>query len=438
MQTLFDYQEVGARALSGSSALYLGDQPGLGKSAQIATATDYARAERVLIGAPASLKQNWKRELEKFSIGDLPIQIINTGADKLRPGPGVTIVNYDLIIRPAIHKQIRSADWDVMAFDEAHALKTPHSTRTRAVLGSNGIVHSADKVWMASGTPAPNDPSELYAVLHAIYPKATRGMSYNDWVRYYCVTRIDDRGNLKAMGNKPTIEQLKQDMAGFMLRRKRKDVLKQLPPLLIGSISVENPDALKAIRGYTRDHPDLEALLGGGDDPDLEDELHEAEMATLRRMCGAAKAYALLDEIKSELDGGTQQIVLMCWHKDTIDILSENLAAYGVAVIDGRVPVTKRQAVVDRFNNHGYASNCRVFIGQILAAGVGHTMTNAHDMIIVEPSWVPSENVQAMLRIHRIGQLNKCLVRYARLAGSIDEAIMATAERKAAMLAELY
>ena len=436
MIELFPYQEVGARRLAASKTLYLGDQPGLGKTAQIATACDYVGAQRILVGCPASLKVNWAREIAKFSLADLPVYI-PTSQDKLPTGPSITIINYDLLIRKEIHQQIRKMEYDVMAFDESHALKSPVAKRTRAVLGEYGVVDNAERVWMASGTPAPNNIAELFPILARLRPDIIDGKDYDAFLHHYCYTQPTTYG-VKVLGNKPTVADLKEAIQGFMLRRRREDVLPDLPELQIGSITVENEDALAAIRNITTSTPEMEALLGDEDASDMMmDWVDNSELSTLRKMCGLAKAYSLVPEIEEELNGGLEQIVLMCWHHDTIDYFKQALHKYGVAVVDGRVPSNKRQEEVDRFNGHTYTTNCRVFIGQILAAGVGHTMTGAHSMIIVEPSWVPGENLQAMLRIHRIGQNNKCLVRFAKLAGSIDEAIMGSAERKAAMIAQL-
>lgn len=434
---LFPYQETGARQLAGSRAHYLGDEPGLGKSAQVVTACDYARARRILIVCPASLKVNWAREFDKFSGTGRPVSIVSTGKDRLPTGPwGVTIVNYDLVINKHIHNQIRNIDWDVMDFDEGHALKNPFATRTRASLGEIGIVDSAEQVWLNSGTPVPNHPGELYPVLAKLHPKATRGMDYDTFLNYYCHTIPTTHGH-KVIGNKPTISQLKADIASFMLRRKREEVLPDLPELRMGTLTVSNEKALRAIK-EAEACLSLAAMVGDEDaTDDMIDWVNDREISTLRKMCGAAKALALVEEIADELDGGLEQIVLMCWHHDTMDILSAGLEKYGVAKISGKTPNAQRQKEVDRFTAHSDTTNCRVFIGQILAAGEGITLTTANQMIIVEPSWVPKDNLQAMLRIMRIGQNNPCLVRFAALAGSIDEAIMAVAQRKANMIAEL-
>lgn len=443
MPVLYPYQDQGSDWLAERSAGYLGDDPGLGKTAQIITAADRVDARRILVVCPASLKVNWAREFDKFSTRRRPVCI--PGSQDLVPatGPLVCMVNYELAAgrgrqRPLLHKRLSDQGWDVMAMDEGHALKDPASRRTRALLGQHGLYKNADHVWPMSGTPMPNHMGELYPYLAALYPQATRGMDYDRWLRHYL--RVEEGAyGPRVLGNRSTITQFKEDLDGFMLRRRRWEVLKDLPDLRTARLTVENDSALAAINAVElddEDHELLQALLGGEVDDSALDAMDELYLATLRRLCGEAKAHALVDEVADELQGGVGKIVLMCWHRSTMDILQGGLARFGVARIDGSTK--NRQAEVDRFQNPDYSTSCRVFVGQIQAAGTGHTLTAAKDMIIVEPSWTPGDNLQAMLRIHRIGQTQDCLIRFAALAGSIDETIMAVAQRKADMLAEIF
>jgi len=104
-------------------------------------------------------------------------------------------------------------------------------------------------------------------------------------------------------------------------------------------------------------------------------------------------------------------------------------AAAGVVWIDGATSAAERQASIDVFQND---PDFRVFIGQNTAAGTGITLTAASDLILLEAAWVPAENAQIAGRIHRIGQKNGCQVRFATLAGSIDEDIQRAVARKTA------
>lgn len=442
---LMPYQTAGAEfiaeravpCLTDRPTAYLADDPGLGKTAQVIRAADLVGARRILVVSPASLKENWLREFRKFSPADRPTQIPNPRQSISTSGSVVCVVNYDIAVNPQLHGKLAELPWDMLVCDEAHALKNPASKRTRALLGERGLFRHAASTVLISGTPALNHPGELYSALHSLHGAATRGLDYETWLRRYCHVAAGEHGP-KVMGNKPEIAELKAALDGFLLRRRRADVLTDMPPLRVSRLTVENQQALAAVLGAeeTDVTPDLRALLRDEDMPDAAlDEIDEAELSTIRRLAGNAKAHALIPVLQDELDSGMEKIVLMCWHRSTMDILQRGLERYGVARIDGSTK--NRQFEVDRFQSSHYSPSCRVFIGQLQAAGAGLTLTAAANMVIVEPSWVPGENVQAMLRIHRIGQHHPCLVRFAALAGSIDEAIMSVAERKARLLAEL-
>lgn len=433
---LYPYQEAGRDELMFSRAKYLGDDPGLGKTAQIVTAAEGGGARRVLVLCPASLKANWLREFQKFSDIDAPT-LTPTKRDKIPKGPLICAVNYDIVVDKMFHGELARNQWDVLACDEAHALKNPASKRTRAVLGDIGLANHADQTWLASGTPAPNHAGELYPALARLHPTACRGMEYEEWLRHYFVT-YDDGYSLKVVQNKPEIAQLREDLRGFLLRRRREEVLKDLPPFHTGVLTVQNDAALASIEAELAALPEFELLLamtGGDTDERVLDALDDTASATLRRLCGEAKAPVIADIVAGELDRGTEKIVLMCWHHSVMDILQDKLGAYGVARVDGKT--RDPQGEVDRFQDIRNTTNCRVFIGQIRSAAEGHTLTAACDEILVEPDWVPRNNTQAMFRIHRIGQTKSCTVRFAALAGSFDEVLMRTIERKSRNLAEL-
>ncbi len=441
--TLLPYQQAGIAFLAARRYAYLADDPGLGKTVQAVRAACEVDAYRILVIPPASLKVNWHREMAQFGTDRRTLLPAATDTIPDDGKPLLCIVNYDIAIRPALHAQLATSEWDVVICDEAHALKNPWAKRTRAVLGQRGLYRGAERVWFLSGTPAPNHPGELYPTLAATHPHATRGLDYDAWLKRYCIVVPGAHGP-KVMGNRPEVAELRDALDGWMLRRRKHDVLRDLPPLRLGTLTVENDQALTALNDLVaNDHvvAEMERLAALLDAEDVSeailDEVDDAPLSTVRRLVGEAKAHALVPLLREELAGHDGKLVLMCWHKATLDILEAGLADLGVARIDGRVPHGRRQPEVDRFQGRVAGDNPRLFLGQILAAGTGHTLTAASDMLIVEPSWVPGENAQAMLRIHRIGQRAACLVRCVALGGSLDETIMRVAARKAGMVAEV-
>jgi SWI/SNF-related matrix-associated actin-dependent regulator 1 of chromatin subfamily A len=159
-------------------------------------------------------------------------------------------------------------------------------------------------------------------------------------------------------------------------------------------------------------------------------------VAQLRRLTGLAKVKSCVDWIEDFIEGGGGKLVVFAHHRDVIDGVNKALAAQGtyVLAITGDTPSADRQTYIDAFQDGA----AQVFIGQIQAAGTGITLTAASDALFVESSWVPAENEQAAMRIHRIGQRNACLVRFAALAGSIDEDIQRAVMRKTADIKKLF
>lgn len=421
--TPFPYQITGAEFLSRRKRALLADEMGLGKSAQAIMACDAvgARDRCVLVLCPASVRENWRREFAKFSkTGIRPIvqSYNNANAINTDPPPG--------------------DKWDVLVLDESHYLKNHKAKRTQAVFGprcdgEGGLVSKAERVFLLTGTPAPNHPAELWPMLRTCAPELIYGvnhqpLSYWSFVKKYCKTR-DNGFGIQIVGGR-NLEQLKARMSPFVLRRKKEEVLKELPPIRFDELAVEKTGTL------TFDNVD-QALL-------IEKTLAEKgvaglremapHVAQLRRVTGMAKVKGCLDWIEDQLDGGLEKLVVFAHHKDVIEQLYVGLYhRFEPAIITGAT--TDRQHQIDKFQNNDL---CGVFLGQIQAAGTGITLTAASDVLFVESSWTPADNEQAAMRVHRIGQRNACLIRFATLAGSIDEQIQRALMRKTETIRQLF
>lgn len=438
---LYPYQLDGAEFLSKRSSALIADPPGLGKTAQAIRGADMVDAKRVLVVCPASLKTNWAREFAKFSDG-WQTHIITNGKSRLPnmdDGKHAVIVNYDILFAPAIFMQMTFVenDWDVLVVDEAHYLKTRGTRRTNAVYGEacdkeRSVSARAKRIWLLTGTPTPNgEPVELWPHLRAT--GQIQLSYYNFMFRYglYSQTKYGYRF-IKTQN----VQELKTSLSNFMLRRKKEDVLKDMPPIVLADLVVEAEFA-KDLRDLQH-HPEIEMLkaITGGDVPDaVLAEASQKELATLRRYAGLLKVRPVANVVKDELRTGDEKIVLFAWHKEVLAMLRAELAEFNPVSITGETPSTKRQDAVDAFQND---PKCRVFLGQITAAGTGITLTAASRMIIVEPSFVPADNEQASLRIHRIGQKSSCLVQFAALADSVDEVVTQVLRRKTQALIDIY
>jgi SWI/SNF-related matrix-associated actin-dependent regulator 1 of chromatin subfamily A len=321
-----------------------------------------------------------------------------------------------------------------------HYVKNPKSKRTKAVFGKkcdrgiDSIAANCDRVICLSGTPAPNDPSELYPMVRALRPDLLdkRQHSYWGFVQKYCRTR-DTGFGLQIVGGK-NMGELRERLEPFILRRRKADVLPDLPALRLETLYLDGvlSRELSVLSGELAGQ--IEAALAADGIEGLAK--LAPHVAKLRRLTGTLKVAGVIETVENEVqhDG---KIVLFAHHTGVIEALETGLrdAGFGVVVVDGACPAGARQSRVDQFQGD---PTVQVFIGQLTAAGTGLTLTAASEAIIVESSWVPAENEQACMRIHRIGQRRACRVRFATLADSIDEKINRAVMRKAADIATLF
>ena len=159
------------------------------------------------------------------------------------------------------------------------------------------------------------------------------------------------------------------------------------------------------------------------------------DFTKFRRLCGMAKAKPVADLLYQELeDGGLDKVVIFAHHKDVVDLIARDLERFGVRTITGATPAKDRAAYVDHFQTD---PSVRVIVANIVAGGVGITLTAAADVVFAEQSWTPGDNAQAADRCHRIGQTRRVRVRFMALAGTIDEAITQSLRQKIRMIREV-
>lgn len=453
LETLFPYQLTGAQWLATKEQALLADEMGLGKSAQAIHASDRVGAQDILVICPASVRVNWEREFENFSPMDRPCSVILTGTDPI-PARGVVIISYDLAVKLA-HK-LKTKTWDVLILDEAHYLKERTADRTKAIYGRGvkfpGI--QAKRIWRLSGTPAPNNASELYTQFKSA---GLAQENYWDFTFRYCAG-FDSNYGYKITGHK-NVEELKGRMAPFMLRRTKEEVLTELPPIHFQQVVVERsaveldpyfyeqwvgigqPQFLENLKiADTTLRAALEQVSGGSQKTPNEARLGVLEamapaMVTLRRYIGMAKLPAICEILKEELANDPKlKLVLFAVHQTVIEDARLRMAKFHPVTLYGGTPAIKRQKNIDRFMRD---PKCRVFIGNVQAAGVGITLTVANEVVFLEQSWVPADNAQAAMRCHRIGQTRPVRVRIFALHKSVDEQVQQTLLRKSRELTKL-
>lgn len=159
-------------------------------------------------------------------------------------------------------------------------------------------------------------------------------------------------------------------------------------------------------------------------------------VSTLRRYTGCQKIEPVVELIRSELEAGAyEKLVIFAIHQDVIEGLRVKLKDFRPVTLYGRTPPHKRQRRIDKFQKN---PKCKIFIGNILAAGTAITLTAAHNVIFVEQDWVPGNNAQAAMRCHRIGQTKPVNVRFVAIDNTIDERICYLLKRKTKELSALF
>lgn len=431
---LFPHQEEGIEFLVKRRYALLAFEMGLGKTATAIRAADEIDAENVFVICPASVKENWAREFRKFSKKKRMVRVVES-----RQGifSGVSIVSYDFFTQ---NRQVLlggripgryALKFDLVIVDESHFLKEPTAKRTLAVYGKDGLIRRTKRYWALSGTPVPNHAGELWPFLFTV--GATR-LNYEQFIDRFChVYRSTLYSKPRVSSTrKEMIPELRELLKKGMLRRKKSEVLKELPPIFYRQLFVK-PGKV-ALDEETK-HKILEEVekLEAAFRPNLSDseiltilEVLSPSVSSLRRYNGIRKAKPVCDQIREEISLNLyDKVVLFGIHKDVLRIAKEALKKFKPVVVDGST--RNRQEAIDAFQNDPAT---QVFIGNIQAAGTGLTLTAAHNVVFIEQDWVPGNNAQAAMRCHRIGQQNSVFVRYAAIPNSIDEKISATLARK--------
>ena len=389
----------------------IGDEMGLGKTIQaISYLALHPELRPAVIVVPASLKTNWRREVEKWLTTDEVTTILSGTKPGDVPGSTIFIINYDILhawvtwlsmLRPA-----------VLICDEFHMCKTPKSRRTKAV---SELAKASGRVIGLSGTPLMNKPAELYPLLKIVQPD-----QWSDWMSYakrYCNARQVTMGGRKFwdFSGASNLRELNDKLRTVMIRRLKSEVLKELPEKRRVLVPVDiDLEAYVEFMETT-----LDELEAAGNQAAQLVILEKAKQYVVE-----AKMEQVFEWIDNFLDSG-EKLILFCVHKATVAALQ---ARYKHSVsITGESSQRDRDHAVQAFQND---PNTTLFIGNIQAAGVGLTLTAASNVAFVELAWRPGDQTQAEDRAHRIGQKNAVTAYYLLAEKTVEEETYKLLEKK--------
>ena len=399
---LFPFQKIGIKFLMERKYALLADEMGTGKSCQAIVSARDLREDKILILCPASVKYHWENEINIWD-PTASVRIVNGSKWKAVPAK-YTIINYDLIHKKAIAVALLKIQYDILICDEAHYLKNARTKRTKMVYSIHGLAERAVRVWLMTGTPVLNRPVEIYPMLRRFMPERLGKFSdYMAFTRKFCggyqgKWGWDDRGATN-------IEQLSTYLDSFMLRRLKKDVMKELPDKIYQKILFDAPTReMTELVKKERAEYKKEDMLGS--------------FSTMRQEVGLAKIPLVVEHLENLLEE-TDKVIVFAYHRKVLEELRRRLKDHNPVLLYGGLSAEQKQKCVDDFVTD---RNKRVFLGQIDAAGIGidGLQKVANTVVFAEISWVPGQIRQAIDRCHRIGQENKVLVQFLMMKGGID------------------
>lgn len=457
-RTYRPYQVAGIDYCSDRKFSILADEPGLGKTIMSAGVMNLNNPKRTIVVCPAVVKINWRIELNNWLVKPHAIQIVEGRKCKIDPDAQVYIVNYDLLSAEYILMQFNQLGGiDLLIIDECHYLKSSKALRTKAILQKRtdlpdmlGLVHISKQTMALSGTPIVNRPVEFWPLLGTCAKEVLR--PYDDWlsfIRRYCGARKGGFGWITT-GATHMDDLNKRLRANCMIRRRKEDVLTELPALDWKFVSLPQTAEIKKLISKEL-HLGAEMLKGSQEAADFAewqstlpkiklDKLAVdpekpivAQLAELRQQMTLAKMPNCIEYIL-ELLSGVDKLVIFAVHKEVVRILAEHLAEFKPLIITGDTHQNDRQKAVDLFQSNPAH---RVFIGNIQAAGVGITLTAANHVVFVEVGWTPGELEQAADRCHRFGQKNAVTAHVLSVENSMDHYMMRTVVDKQKVLSKV-
>ena len=402
-----EHQKEAIQKLVENKKFILADDMGLGKTTSTIIAALESGAKKVLIICPATLKINWKREIENYSDKSVYIaegKNFSTEAD-------FVIINYDIIknfhdTKKKGESQILDANFDLVVVDEAHYIKNATAQRTKLI---NDLVKKVGRLWLLTGTPMTSRPIDYFNLLSLIdSPVAKNWMAYA--IRYCQGYQFNVGGrkvwNVMGASN---LEELRDRTAGLTLRRLKENVL-DLPDKIITPVYLRLKSKMyEEIMGeyydwYDKNPEESKSLT-----------VQFTKLTKIRQVIADEKITQTI-ELAENIIEQNKKVIIFCNFTDSLNKIVEHFGKTAVKV-DGSMSKPERQHSVDSFQE---SEKVKVFVGNIKAAGVGLTLTSAEAVIMNDLSFLPSDHAQAEDRAYRYGQKNNVLVYYPIFENTIE------------------
>jgi SWI/SNF-related matrix-associated actin-dependent regulator 1 of chromatin subfamily A len=415
---LYPFQYAGVEFLERSNGrAIIADDMGTGKTIQTAGYLALHPEQRpAVLVVPAVVTGNWLREIATW-LPTEKVQWLAKGKTQLDETATIYVVTYDMLKK---HLEVLKAREPVVVVgDEVHLTKNPKAARTKAFLELANLPSVKSFVGL-SGTPIVNRPIEFYTFLSAL-----NSDEFGNWFKYterYCDGHWDQiyvkggRGATKRVwktGGATRTGELNQRLRSLMIRRRKQDVLTELPDKVYQNVEVEM---------NAKDRKAYKASIN-------KDDIALAQITAARQAAGRIKVRHAVEWVEAHPD---TPLLVFAHHQDVLNGLESGFQKLGLRVgrIDGSVSQQRRTELVEAFQ----AGELDIMVLSIKAAGVGITLTRASDVLFVEFSFTYSDQEQASDRAHRIGQKNCVTVHNMKLVDSIDADMIELLESKKEVL----
>jgi len=427
---LLPYQLEGIAFAVGAGRAVLADDMGLGKTIQgIGVAELLARVagiRRVLVVTPASVKSQWRTEIQRCSAREVRL-VLGGAAERARQYEEecfFTVCNYEQVLRDLL--AIERVPWDLIVLDEGQRIKNWEAKTSTVVKGLRSRF-----ALVLTGTPLENRLEELHSVVEFVDDRRL-GPQFRFQHRHRVV---DERGRVLGYKN---LAELRARLAPILLRRTREEVLDQLPPRSTEVVLIE-PTA-EQLDLHVANMRVVSSIVN-------KPYLTEMDLLRLRKALlacrlsadgtflvdkqkpGHSSKLARLEELLDQLFAEKRRKALLFseWTRmlDAIEPLLES-RGLGFVRLDGKVPQKKRQPLVQAFQKD---PACRLFLATN-AGSTGLNLQAADTVLNVDLPWNPAVLEQRIGRAHRLGQKRSVQVFLLVTAGTIEESLLGTLSAK--------
>lgn len=430
---LYPYQKEGVRFGVLKTGVLIGDEMGLGKTLQ-AIALGILKKEifgfsKVLVVTLSSLKEQWKREIERFSqekatiIEGSPFQ----RKAMYRNDPNLfKITNYEAVLRDVTI--LSGFNPDIIILDEAQRIKN-FSTKTAEAVKRLPKKHAI----VLTGTPLENKLEDVYSIVQFLDPFLLTPL-WKFAADHFMIPR-NKKTNIAGYKN---LAKLKEKLKELLIRRKKEEVLKELPREVTNNYYIDlSQEQLEMHGGYARS---LMPLLNKKYLTPMDMRRIQTLLLRMRMVCDSTylvdrdthispklkELDSILDEIV--IQNQRKMVIFSEWTTMTF-LIARHLSDMGIPFVElsGKVPVKKRQALIDEFTHN---KDCRVFLSTD-AGGTGLNLQAADCVVNFELPWNPAKMNQRIGRVSRIGQASQCINVINLIAkNSIEERILAGIQLK--------